>query len=127
MKTSRLLTIMAVVGFSLACSFSSSIGSQPLGQSEYRGTPTTTPGPTCSNWVVSSQTLELRDGPGENHRTLDWLSNGSRLMSCSVQIETSDGYCQRWLQVDRPIRAWVCMKYLNRVRPAGSSKTLRIP
>lgn len=63
--------------------------------------------------VPSGDVLNVRAGPGTNHRVVGALGNGSQVRNLGCQMQGSSRWCQIEMQTDMRARGWVNARYLT--------------
>ena len=72
--------------------------------------------------VPANDVLNVRSGPGTNHRIVGALGNGDELRNLGCESQGNARWCQIEMMTDMRERGWVNARYLNGTRtPSGSS------
>ena len=63
--------------------------------------------------VAAGDVLNVRAGPGTNHRIVGALGNGAQVRNLGCQMQGSSRWCQIEMQTDMRERGWVNARYLT--------------
>jgi hypothetical protein len=64
-------------------------------------------------YVVASEALEIRDGPGEAAANIGYLKRG-QTVTIYKTAQAEREYCTTWAKIDRALNRWVCFSRLEK-------------